>query len=315
MKAIRAWLRAALTENVGSKLLALALSLGLYAFIHGAENAQRTFTVSIVALVPPAGGPRQLMTKVPTEVAVTLRGSRTQLDNIRGDELGTVQIDLQSAISERVEIRADMINVPAGLKIEQIYPSSIDLTWEDIVERRLPVQVSRTGEAAQGFSVRGTPIVEPAEVTVRGPRSQVETMTFARADAFDVNGLTEGTYKRPLGLDRPPEYCSFDRRSVMATLEIVQRLVTKEFSGLRVEVVGMPKAVTVPSTVTLKVEGPTEEVEGIVQESILARVEPKDLDTSQPGSAMLDVLIEVPRVKFSLMPRQVLVKWQKEKKE
>ena len=36
---IRDTLRSAVTENLGLKLLSLGFALGLYAFIHGAENA------------------------------------------------------------------------------------------------------------------------------------------------------------------------------------------------------------------------------------------------------------------------------------
>ena len=39
---VRGILRSAFLENLGLKAMSLAFALGFYAFIHGAENAQRT---------------------------------------------------------------------------------------------------------------------------------------------------------------------------------------------------------------------------------------------------------------------------------
>ena len=48
--------RAALLDNIGLKLLSLLCALAIYAFIHGAENAQRTFSVSILIRCRPRRG-------------------------------------------------------------------------------------------------------------------------------------------------------------------------------------------------------------------------------------------------------------------
>ncbi|HSN97374.1 MAG TPA: CdaR family protein, partial [Candidatus Nanopelagicales bacterium] len=211
---VRGIIRTAILENFGLKVLSLAFALGFYAFIHGAENAQRTFSVSVVSVMPKEDLNRQLMTQLPTEVAVTLSGSRTQLDDLRADDLGTLQLDLRSGRVPYIELDPSMFHVPEGLVVEQIYPPRIDLRWDDVITRTIPVQVPRTGELAQGFEVKGTIAVDPASVKARGPQSIVEVMQYARTEAFDVTGLTEGAYRRTLALDRPPKLVSYDVDSV-----------------------------------------------------------------------------------------------------
>jgi hypothetical protein len=71
---IRGTLRSAFLDNLSLKALSLGVALGLYAFIHGAENAQRTLSVSVVSVMPPDSANRQLMTQIPTEVAVRRSG-------------------------------------------------------------------------------------------------------------------------------------------------------------------------------------------------------------------------------------------------
>ena len=68
-------------ENLALKVLSFAFALGLYTFIHGAQDAQRTFPLDVVANTPPPGLHRVLVTQIPP-VRVTLRGSRALLDDL-----------------------------------------------------------------------------------------------------------------------------------------------------------------------------------------------------------------------------------------
>lgn len=307
---IREALRSALLDNLGLKLLSITFALCLYAFIHGAENAQRTLMLSVVSILPPDSSNRQLMTQVPNEVAVTVRGPRTQLDDLRAENLGTLRLDLRNGTVTRYDLESSMFHVPAGLVVEQIYPSTIEFRWDDVVVRAIPVHVPRTGDAAQGFLVKGMISVEPPTVNARGPRSVVDVMQLARTAPFDISGLTEGTYQRQLALERPPKLVTFDVDSAMATLEIGRELATRTFDR-RVEVVGIPRATVAPAVVQVRITGTPEDVGAVNPDSIMARVEPKaaHLDLSQPGSDFLDVLVDVPRVTAEVNPAKVMVKW------
>ncbi|AUX26228.1 hypothetical protein SOCEGT47_067890 [Sorangium cellulosum] len=307
---LREALRLALLDNIGLKLLSLAFALCLYAFIHGAENAQRTMMLDVVAILPPDSSNRQLMTQVPNEVAVTVRGPRTQLDDLRAESLGTLRLDLRNGTVERIELESSMFHVPAGLTIEQIHPSTIELRWDDVVTRAIPVHVPRAGEAAQGFVVKGMVSIEPPMVNARGPRSIVDVMQLARSVPFDITGLTEGTYQRALALERPPKLVTYDADNVMATLEIGRELASRTFDR-KVEVVGMPRLATRPATVQVRISGTPEDVATVNPETIIPRVEPKaaNLDMTQPGSTFLDVLVDVPRVTAEVNPPKVFLEW------
>jgi YbbR domain-containing protein len=204
-----------------------------------------------------------------------------------------------------------MFRVPAGVEIEEIHPPSIELRWDDVVDRDIAVQIARTGEPAQSFAVKGVITSDPKSVQARGPRSVVDVMQFARAAPFDVTGLTEGTYRRPLPLDKPPKLVTYDVESVLATLEIAREVARKEFANLRVEVVGLPRGVTTPNTVKVRLVGSSEDVNAVSPEALVPRVEPKNagVDLTKPGSVFLDVLLDVQNVKVEINPPKVLVKW------
>ena len=307
---LRDFLRAALLENVGLKLVSLLCAFGFYAFIHGAERAQRTFPVAVVVLMPPDSANRQLIKAPPTEVAVTLSGPRTQIDTLSPNELGTVQVDLRTGRESSIPIKASMLSIPPGLTVEQIFPTQIDVRWDDVVSRRLPIQVARTGEPAAGLAVKGSVTTRPETVEARGPRSIVEVMQFARAAAFDVSGLTEGTHPRSLLLDTPPKQVSYDVDSITATVDIAREERMLPIKALKVEVVGAPRATTRPPTVNVKIWGSPDLVNGLQPESIVPRVElPEGTDLTKPGSMFAPVIIDVAGVQTEVDPPRVLVKW------
>lgn len=307
---LREFFRQALFENVGLKLISLVCAIGFYAFIHGAERAQRTFPVPVVVLMPPDSANRQLIKAPPTEIAITLSGPKTQIDSLSGNDLGTVQLDLRTGHESSVAIKPTMFNVPPNLSVEQIFPTQIDVRWDDVVTRRLPVQVARTGEPAAGLAVTGSVTTRPETVEARGPRAVIEVMQYARAAAFDVTGLAEGTHPRSLLLDPPPKQVSYDVDSVTATVEISREERMVPFKALKIEVVGAPRATTRPPTVNVKVRGTPDVVNSLQPESIVPRVElPQGTDLTKPGSMIVPVVIDVTGVQTEVDPPRVLVKW------
>jgi YbbR domain-containing protein len=188
---VKEQVRAAFSENWALKVLSLCCAIALYAVSHGPETAQRTFSVSVLSLMPPDSAKRALITQLPTEVGVTLRGPRAQLDELHSDDIGSLRLDLKSAQDAKIDIDEKMFHIPAGLTVEQIFPSSIKVKWDDVITKAVVVQVPRTGEPGAGYAVKGLITSDPAEVQAKGPRSVVDVIQVARAAPFDVTGLGE----------------------------------------------------------------------------------------------------------------------------
>ncbi len=310
LSSIRSWLRALLFDNFWLKLFSLVCSLGLYAFIHGAERAERTVEVDVVVL--PAPPDRQLLTQLPTQVTVTVSGPRTQLDALKRDDLGPLQIDLRSGRGSRIDLDPATLRVPTGVSVQQMYPTSMETRWDDIVEKEVQIQVARTGEPMPGLTVKGVVQVEPTHVTAVGPRSMLNVIQLVRAAPFDVSGLPEGIHKRQLPLDRPPSLVTYKgAEATLATVELARALVPRELPKFKVQVVGILRASVQPATVLVKVKGTAEEVNAIDPDSLVARVEPKaaGLDITKPGNAYLDVLVDLPKVSVEVTPAKVYVQW------
>ncbi len=299
--------RSAFTENLNLKLLSFAFALVLYSLVHGSQDWQRSVRVSVDSRVPPDSADRVLVTKIPPEVRVTLRGPRSVLEDLKGDEIGGVQIDVHEGTETHVTFTQQMFHLPAGVKVEQIDPAYVDLVYEERVVRDLPVQVSVVGTPASGFVVKGAPVAEPTMVRARGPKSQVMVLQHARADAFDVTGLSEGKYTRSLAIDGPQPGVGYEVGSVAVTLEIAREVAERPFTKVPVAVVGQTKAKTQPAEVDVRLTCPPEILRGLRVEQIVPRVQVTS--TAERGSEALPVVLVIDRCEVAITPQTVVVRW------
>jgi hypothetical protein len=294
------------TENLNLKLLSLAFALALYSLVHGSQEAQRSLLLSVVALTPPQTSNRELVTPIPPEIRVTVRGARQTLDDLHADDI-QVQLDLRAGTEERLTFEPSMIPLPPGIKVEQIDPPEVDLRWEDRIARDVPVQVGIIGTPATGFVVKGVPAATPGAVSARGPRSEIMVLQHARADAFDVTGLTQGTYTRQLAIDRPPPRVSYDASSVSATLEIGREVVERPFTKVPVIVLGHPNAKAQPPDVDVRLSCPPEVVRALRPEQVLPRVQVTS--SADHGSDALPVELTFDQCAVHVMPPSIIVRW------
>jgi YbbR-like protein len=301
-----------MVENLGLKLLSFAFALGLYAFVHGSQEAQRTLPVDVVATPPPASARRVLLTPLPPVVRVTVRGPRTLLDEMKADDLGAFQLDLRSGKVDHIEFDPSAVHLPPGVRAEQIDPPSLSLRWEDEVVREIPVQASITGQPTPGFIIKGAPKVDPPTVRAIGPRSVVDVVQFARAEAFDVTGLDkEGRYDHILGLDRPPARVEFETQTVTVTVEVAREELQRIFVKVPVQLVGIPRGVLTPAEVDVKVEGPPELVRALRPEQVVPTVDLRaaGVPLTSPGSARLPVVIGLEGCRAAAQPQMVVIRW------
>ena len=306
---VRRSLYDALVENAGLKLVSLLCALGFFVFIRGAERAEMRFEVGIAHTVPPESAHRILVKEPPTGISVTLRGPRTQLEALPRN-LDTITLDLSTGHESVIELTPNMIpNLPRGVEVVQLFPARIDVRWDDIVSRAIPVQVTTTNTPAKGHRQKGELTIDPPTVTATGPRTIVELMQFARAGSFDLSEL-DADDERTFTLDLPPQGVEFNTRSVSVTAVIIREERSVPFKAVRVEVVGAPKATTRPETVAVKVSGFPDDVAAVEASQIVPRVElPADIDYTKPGSMMAKVILDIPNVTADVEPKEVLVKW------
>ena len=135
-----AWLHQAVTENLGLKVMALVLSVGLFGYIHAQEDVmERTIPVSVIS-VPPVGGDRELMSRIPPSIHITLRASARSVAELLQKGVTPVEVDLREGYPESVEFSRDMFLLPRDVELVLVDPPRLDLEWAGL-RVSVPVKV------------------------------------------------------------------------------------------------------------------------------------------------------------------------------
>lgn len=308
------WFRDLLFDNLPVKALALLFSIVFFAYVHGQEDIrEKTLAVPLVSL-PPLQGDRELMTVLPPNVHVTLRGPARALSRLVQEGLTPIEVDLRNIETDKIQFSASTFSLPREVAVVAVDPSELNLAWEQIITRVLPLRATTTGEPAPGSEV-GTPLrIDPGQVTVRGPVSKVEVLQYASISAFDVGTLAPGKYTRRLSLSPlvpPNRYLGSETATV--SVEIRRRERERIFRGLAVQVVGPANATALPRVVDVTLTGAPELIDTLNSSQVVPQVDLLSLQkwdgVTSHGSTVVPVAVPLDGVVSRAQPPSIIVKW------
>ena len=198
----RRWLHDLLFADWGLKLLALAITLGLWFAVTG-QRVPTTARLRKVPLFFVLPNEMEISNEPRDEVDVTLRGSKRVLDAIKASDVSLSYDASSYRPGERVvQLSPNNITLqlpegvgPEGVTIERIEPGSVPLRLERRIERELDVEPRVEGKLPEGFELLGTQSL-PARVRVRGPESHVNALERAPTETILLEGRTQ-TFTAP----------------------------------------------------------------------------------------------------------------------
>ena len=183
-------------DHLGALLLAFILALVVWvsAVITADPNEQHTSRAVEIEII--GQDPNLLLVEeIPRQARLTLEAPRSIWDKLNSNPtLIRAWIDLSGlgAGEHEVEVKSRIDASP--VRNLQIDPEQIQLTLEPLLQRTLPVQPVVTGSLPFGYQ-RGEPSIEPQQVTISGPESQVNRVSLARV-LLDIAGASEAIDQR-----------------------------------------------------------------------------------------------------------------------
>ena len=284
----RARWRELFMHNLGLKIASLVAAIVLFSVVRGAEDAQRSVFVDVVALLPAPGSGKMLVSELPDQVRLTLKGSRSQINAIRPESMPPVQIDLTDTDLRYYYFADDEFDVPAGVTITQVGPTSIALDWANQVERRLPVQPRLTGQPRDGLVLGEPARAEPAEVVVVGPDSEVADLRAVQTSPIELSQVQEGHNELSASLVRPPPHTRYQEEpTVTVLLEVVRDLAERTISGIPIAVTGPGGAS--PTAVSVTLRGSPSAIENIDPRRLTANADASELDPTIGGEIPVEL--------------------------
>ena len=214
--AARHWLRRVFVKDWNLKLLALAITLGLWF----AVTAQHTPTKRQYRGVPlsfrtPAGV--EIGNNPPEDIAITVRGPQSDLERINPHDLMMIVDVMDQKPGQRVVQLMPgrvQIELPDGVHLEGIEPSKVSLKLEPTAEREVEVEPRLEGKLSDGFELKQV-VVTPNKITVRGPASHVVTLQKVPTETISIEGRRES-----FDLPQTPVYISDQKVDALETVNV-----------------------------------------------------------------------------------------------
>lgn len=210
-------------------------------------------------------------------VTVKVEGNSTIIGNIRSADImvypsyagvsgaGKVTLRLQARVTNTTDF-------PGDIECTVESPSTIDVVFDEVSEKTVPVTVDASAVTiSSGYMLNKTTAV-PAEITLRGPTSELDQVSSIVAPV-QMDGELADTTTVPATLELrdeegnafTPQYISMDSDSANVTLTVYQ---VRELP-LKVDFIGTPNGFDVESLhyslsqQTLRVAGPARTISAL----------------------------------------------------
>lgn len=207
-------------RNLTLKFAALGLGTLLWLVLGSDHFVERSVRVPLLFLNAPED--LEIAPDAPDSVEVHMRGPVSQLS---GSQDGVaVYIDLADgrAGSRLFHLRTDQVTKPFGVEVTQVFPSTVMLTMETTGTKTVKVEATVEGHPAEGFEI-GKVTVEPDEVEVVGPESQLKVLRTAITETVIVEGA-KATVSRIVSIGVANSALRLkEARTARVTVEIIRK--------------------------------------------------------------------------------------------
>ena len=275
--------------NLGLRLLALVLAIGLWMFVNAGERGSiELLTVPISYRSLPQG--MVIVNRPPAVVKIEVTGPRTLLSLLDPERL-TLKIDLRSVAVGQSEFKIypAMFNVGRNTAVTSISPDQLTLDVDRVVSREVPVHLAVQGKVEPGYTVTSVDITPPS-VTIMGPSRFVTPLTSVTTEPFDLRGLASDT-SRSVDIATPHPLLGFSTGHVDARINVAEAIADREFRAVDVEVKDSGFKYRIePKQATLTIRGPAVKLASLAPKG-LAYVEAKGV---APGSHELPLQVALP---------------------
>lgn len=263
---VRAWLREVFLEDWGLKLLALAITLGIWYGVTG-QRAPATIRLRDIQIQFQLPDNLEISNEPRQEIDLTLTGSRRSLDGISVRDLIAMVDVTDFKAGERVVYLTESqikIELPDGIRIVNIEPNAIPLTLETRVEREIPVEVRREGTPAEGFEIYGVS-TNPPHIRVRGPASRIEQLQTAFTETIAVDGRAESFTVNQAAINIADSKITVLDPTVSVSVSVGEQRLEKNLAD--VEVRSHSGAGVRPERASITVYGPRSTIEQLNNEN------------------------------------------------
>ena len=278
-----------LTNNLSYKASALLLGSMLWYFVQGEEVVEVHKKIQVNIIVDPGLIVKGAKTRT---LEATIKGPRVlqsyyigqpieaQLMIPRG-KLGAHEFRIEKHMIEGWNPKLDVI----------IHDPIVSIFVDQKISRSLPIKALTQGLPSSGMTVEKIEL-KPTNVTLTGPKSEVDRAPEISTSPIDVSGLKASTalevglvFDHSKGLTVSPE-------RVSAQIQLGESRVNRQFMSIPLVLEGASKSTAYsPKFVSIVLQGTKKSIEAVGRKEIQAFVDASDLSA---GSHRRKIQVKIP---------------------
>lgn len=188
------FIRRYVLHNLGLKVLSVLLAIGLWMAI-SPENQPAEVALRVPIEFHRVPDNLEISSANIPEAQVRIRGPERLIRQVRSTDV-RAELDLANVgPGERTfDLTSGQIHSPRDVSVVQVLPGQVHLDFDTRLTRQVPLHARVTGNFLRGEQIDQV-LVDPASITIVGPRHHVEQVDSATTDPVDASGtLTRATF-------------------------------------------------------------------------------------------------------------------------
>lgn len=189
---IRRLLRRVFLDDWLIKAIALFITFALWLGVTGLR-APTTARMKNIALNLRVPNDIEITNSPVQEVDIVVTGDKRKIDQINGRDL-VVSLDLAEvqAGDRTIQMTPEnvIVELPTGIRLEEIQPSKIAVKLERVEEREIAVKAQTEGSVADNFEIYNQTVL-PQKVRVRAPESFIQSLDFVLTEKINLENRRE----------------------------------------------------------------------------------------------------------------------------
>lgn len=285
-----------ITENMGLKVISLALAIVLWLYVTAQQLEVQTFKVPIELVNIPDG--LVLTGKTFEDADVSIKGARIDLLKLRLFGKLKAVVDCSDAKVGRVNMHLSpaALTLPEDFDIRNVSidnPRIIVLEFEKLVTKSVPVKIAYRGQVPKDIIIRGKPIIVPEKVEIRGPKRVVSSISVVSTEEIDLRGRKK-KFSEEVPVKKNRGDMEIKPQKVWVEIELSHRAV-RTLANIPPTLLQDEESISVdysPKTVSLTIEGPEEIVNNVAKDNVSIII---DATTKKEGTYRVEPQVIVPK--------------------
>lgn len=174
-------------SNIGLKILSVALAISLWVFVTYRGQSEIVIDVPLEFKNIPKN--LELLRQTAKQVSLNISGHERFLKALRPADV-RVFVDLSNAKKGESVYYLDKDNVisPKITKVIRMEPTSVKITFDELISRIVPVRAYIIGSPEAGYRIKSVDIM-PSSVEIEGAKTEVERIALLRTEPVDITGI------------------------------------------------------------------------------------------------------------------------------